>query len=158
MRLWAVLGAYPTSKSRGIFFKKGHLPPCGVERDRLILAALGSPDCCRRLGSGDPHRKTRIKMCILAHRKENNMVWNMMGTCIIISCLEHSRNIPWNHVIHLNPYHLLSCLGPRLPGSLWTAAQWCWWGYLFDKQGLADVARRISPRGPLSFGSFVNGR
>eukprot|EP00435_Cladocopium_sp_Y103_P062169 s1531_g23.t1 len=28
--------------SKGLFFKKGHLPPCGVERDRLILAALGS--------------------------------------------------------------------------------------------------------------------
>jgi len=42
-------GAIPSAwirggTSKGLFFKSGHLPPRGPERDRVILAALGSPD------------------------------------------------------------------------------------------------------------------
>lgn len=50
--------------SKGIFFLEGIVPPEGVERDKILLSALGSPDIRQIDGLGGAHSLTS-KVCLI---------------------------------------------------------------------------------------------
>ena len=57
--------------SKGIFFLEGIIPPAGVERDKVLLRALGSPDIRQIDGLGGAHSLTS-KVCIIGPSKRED--------------------------------------------------------------------------------------
>lgn len=52
--------------SKGVFVNAADLPPCGEQRDRFILALLGSPDPMQINGLGGTHSSTSKLMAVSA--------------------------------------------------------------------------------------------
>lgn len=58
--------------SKGVFVRESDLPPAGLQRDRFILAVMGSPDPMQIDGLGGTHSSTSKLMAIAPSRRSDS--------------------------------------------------------------------------------------